>query len=146
MDEVITPDLAALVCEQIRAFIICQTTPRSAGRSLGPVPVVVTSPPVAEETSTTEDSETPRSFEKEKKNQVSDESIAADLAKLQVAYDRQILYIIGKEQMKVKTGTRIWRKVLLNTFLWLRENTRTKIANLRVPTDRVIEVGFVKDV
>ena len=146
MDEVITPNLAALICEQIRAFIICQTTPRSAGRSLGPVPIVVTSPPAAEETSTTEASETPRSFEKDKKNQVSDESIAADLAKLQAAYDRQILYIIGKEQMKVKTGTRIWRKVLLNTFLWLRENTRTKIANLRVPTDRVIEVGFVKDI
>ena len=48
--------------------------------------------------------------------------------------------------MRVRAGTSIWRKVLLNVFLWLRENTRTKIANLRVPTERVIEVGFVKDV
>ena len=70
----------------------------------------------------------------------------ADLAKLQQAYEHQILYIIGKEQMRIKLGTNIWRKILLHAFLWIRENTRTKIANLRVPTDRVIEVGFVKDV
>jgi KUP system potassium uptake protein len=48
--------------------------------------------------------------------------------------------------MKVRVGTRLWRKVLLHMFLWMRENTRTKIANLRVPIDKVLEVGFVKEV
>jgi KUP system potassium uptake protein len=35
---------------------------------------------------------------------------------------------------------------LLNMFLWMRENTRTKIANLRVPINKIVEVGFVKEV
>jgi len=148
MDEVITPDLASLILEQIRNFIICQTTVRN------PAPQA-TAPelPLAEETAfeplpreSEQDKATLAFSSTEKNSQNTDESIAADLAKVQQAFDRQILYIIGKEQMKVKVGTSIWRKVLLKTFLWLRENTRTKIANLRVPTDRVIEVGFVKDV
>ncbi len=48
--------------------------------------------------------------------------------------------------MRVKVGTKIWRRILLSMFLWMRDNTRTKVANLRVQTDRVVEVGFVKDV
>lgn len=35
--------------------------------------------------------------------------------------------------MKIRPGTNIFRKVLLRAFLWMRENTRNKIANLRVP-------------
>ena len=99
-----------------------------------------------------------------------------ELSKLESAYSHQILYIIGKEQMKIKPNpkgpaadsegnepgrnqhgfwkaiftdvkTGYWfRKGLLHTFLWVRENTRTKIANLRVPMDRVFEVGFIKEV
>jgi len=71
---------------------------------------------------------------------------ASELAKAEAAYAHQVLYIIGKEQMKIKPKTGIFRNILLHVFLWIRENTRTKIANLRVPTDRVIEVGFVKDI
>jgi len=82
----------------------------------------------------------------DKRSQTSEETIAADLAKLQHAYDRQHLFVIGKEQMKVRVGTRLWRKVLLNIFLWMRENTRTKIANLRVPINKIVEIGFVKEV
>lgn len=99
-----------------------------------------------------------------------------ELSKLESAYSHQILYIIGKEQMKVKPNPMapsadsegnepgrnqqgfwkaVWidvksgywfRRGLLHTFLWVRENTRTKIANLRVPMDRVFEVGFIKEV
>jgi KUP system potassium uptake protein len=78
--------------------------------------------------------------------QNADDALTANLSKLQQAYDHQVLYIIGKEQMKVKVGTGVWRTISLRIFLWLRENTRTKIANLRVPIERVIEVGFVKEV
>jgi KUP system potassium uptake protein len=48
--------------------------------------------------------------------------------------------------MKVKPGTNVVRKVLLETFLFLRDNTRAKIASLKVPIDKVIEIGFVKEV
>jgi len=76
---------------------------------------------------------------------VLDDSASEELRKLEAAFARQTLYIVGKEQLRVSADTGIFRKILLNTFIWIRENTRTKIANLRVPTDKVIEVGFVKD-
>ncbi|KAK2734702.1 hypothetical protein FQN57_001472 [Myotisia sp. PD_48] len=68
----------------------------------------------------------------------------AELSKLDIAHAHKLIYTIGKEQMKIKAGTNFARKFLLNTFLWLRENTRSKIANLGVPIDMVIEVGFLK--
>jgi KUP system potassium uptake protein len=167
-DEVITPDLASLVTEQVRNFIITsgaakkltpsdeketdESTPsdnpdpdvpfdplprKSDEKSRSPH---ITVSPTREKptvTITADDAEA---------NARTDASISYDLLKLQEAYDRQVLYIIGKEQMKIK-GTDSWpRQVILSVFLWIRDNTRTKIANLRVPTDRVIEVGFVKEV
>jgi KUP system potassium uptake protein len=56
-----------------------------------------------------------------------------------------VLYIIGKEQMRVKSTSNFGRAMLLRLFLWIRENTRTKIASLKIPVDKVIEVGFIKD-
>ncbi|CZT03000.1 probable HAK-1 potassium transporter [Rhynchosporium graminicola] len=138
MDEVITPDLASLVCEQVRKFIICQ------GDSLRSRPSTSQVHKAQEVVFTT----LPRDDEKRHavKSLATEETIAADLAKLQHAFDRQVLYIIGKQQMRVKTGTGWWRRAMLHAFLWLRDNTRTKIANLRVQPDRVVEVGFVKEV
>jgi KUP system potassium uptake protein len=150
MDEVITPNLAALILEQVRNFIICQTSVRKMPASQIPAKLPLSKEaafqPLPRDEKEKDKATTISSSSAEKSSQSTDESIAADLAKVQQAFDRQILYIIGKEQMKVKSGTSIWRKVLLYTFLWVRENTRTKIANLRVPTERVIEVGFVKEV
>ena len=144
MDEVITPDLASLVCEQVRNYIVCQGAALKTkskeydADSTGVQPREISFTPLPRENKGYSDPE--------KRSQTSEQSIAMDLATLQEAFDRQVLYIIGKEQMKIKPGGGWMRKILLHVFLWLRDNTRTKIANLRVPTDRVIEVGFVKDI
>lgn len=74
------------------------------------------------------------------------QNTALALTKLEDAYNHQVLYIIGKSQLKVGPSGNLFRKVLLHAWLWLRENTRTKIASLRVPMDRVFEVGFIKDI
>jgi KUP system potassium uptake protein len=151
MDEVITPDLASLVCEQIRSYLILQ----SATLKLSKDPSNSQSTSTQIQTREVSFQPLPRTVhlsvnekgsDPEETSTTTEETLAADLAKLQSAFDRQVLYIIGKEQMKVKGGTKLWRKLLLHSFLWLRDNTRTKVANLRVQTDRVVEVGFVKDV
>jgi KUP system potassium uptake protein len=151
MDAVITPDLASLVYEQVRDFII-----RSGAKKKSAIPpatkdqdATFIAPPQAEEIESEQPATTQSpssSSENEKKLEAADETILADVAKLQAAYDHKILYIIGKEEMRIKTGTKIWRNILLRAFLWLRDNTRAKIAALGVPTDRIIEVGFVKEV
>lgn len=48
--------------------------------------------------------------------------------------------------MKIRTSAPWQRRVVLSIFLWIRDNTRAKIANLRLAMDRVVEVGFVKDI
>jgi len=145
MDEVISPDLAALVCEQIRDFIIRQRVyvrAKEDTETVAQPPRDISFEPLPRDEKSLSD---PESKAQSISTSTTEESIAADLAKVQHAFDRQVLYIIGKEQLRVKAGTKLWRKVLLGAFLWLRENTRTKVANLRVQTDRVVEVGFVKD-
>jgi KUP system potassium uptake protein len=145
MDEVITPDLASLVCEQVRNYIICQGTALKANIANGDAAPTTIALQPREISFTPLPREEKGYSDPEKKYQTTEESIALDLTKLQQAFDRQVLYIIGKEQMKIKSGTGIWRKILLKAFLWLRDNTRTKVANLRVQPDRVIEMGFVKE-
>jgi KUP system potassium uptake protein len=68
------------------------------------------------------------------------------LARLDRAYAAKIMYVVGKEQMKVRSSSSIGRKFVLSIFLWIRDNTRAKIANLRLAMDRVVEVGFVKEI
>lgn len=155
-DEVISPNLAALVCEQVRNFIVVSGA--APAPTHGPAIVNLTPDEPEESISTalpTEESGSASNRSKERFSSDQDaandpqsrsESILRDLKMLQEAHDYRILYIIGKEQMRVRAGTGLVRKILLHTFLWLRDNTRTKIANLRVPTEKVIEVGFVKDV
>lgn len=55
-------------------------------------------------------------------------------------------YVIGKEQMKIRARTNIFRRLLLASFLWIRENSRTKMADMNIPVDNLLEVGFIKEI
>lgn len=151
MDEVITPNLAALIYQQVRNYIVLRgNAPGSLNPAAGSAPGEP-KPPTPEGDNHTSETPSPGAEDAEEKlkayeTKINENIIAVELAKLDEAYGLQVLYIIGKEQMRVKPGGGWIRKILLSIFLWLRDNTRTKIANLRVPTDRVIEVGFVKDI
>lgn len=198
MDAVITPDLASLVIEQIRDFLIRKDAVRKkavdrrpgtpedeklfiphmrAGETPDPALTrIATTSSVdpkdkSEDAGEEEDTEHPnlerkitwdRAIENQNLSETpadsenTDDRLSRALASLEAAYAHQILYVIGKEEMRVTPiqsagalGPKVksvFRKVLLKAFLWLRDNTRTKIANLGVPTDRLIEVGFVKEV
>ncbi|WQF84378.1 Putative potassium transporter [Colletotrichum destructivum] len=126
MDEVVSPDLGALVYEQVRRFVVRQATAKAAANS------------EQETTTSWEDTEGPP--------ELRDERLSAELAKLDRAYAHKVLYVVGKGQMHIRTGTSILRRVTLGTFLWIRDNTRAKIANLRLAMERVVEVGFVKEI
>ena len=72
--------------------------------------------------------------------------IQAELEILTKAAEEQMVYVMGKEQMKIKEGTNIFRRAVLWTFLWIRENSRTKMADMNIPFDNLVEVGFVKEI
>lgn len=72
--------------------------------------------------------------------------VQAELGVIERAHAAQIIYIMGKEQMKVKPGSNFARRWLLELFLWIRENSRTKMASMNIPTESLVEVGFVKEI
>lgn len=72
--------------------------------------------------------------------------IQAELDVINKAAESQIVYIMGKEQMKIKQGTNIFRRALLIAFLWIRENSRTKMADMDIPVNNLVEVGFLKEI
>lgn len=118
-DEVVSSDLGNLVFAQLSNFLIHSTARPSPS-----------APDVAE------------SSEKS----IAAASVPADLERLNRAYESQVVFIVGKEQMRIRHGTNIVRKLLLALFLWLRENTRGRIAAMNIPVDRLVEVGFIKEV
>jgi KUP system potassium uptake protein len=193
MDEVMSPDLAALIYEKVRLFIIrqaargeeirredpslsgddgSQATQRSGIENVEGVPMSeaatldTSAAAAATGASTTGAEITPapasssddpsasgasrgpreRHISEKLPIELRDEAVAAELARLDRAYAAKIMYVVGKGQMRTRAGTPIFRKLVLSIFLWIRDNTRAKIANLQLAMDRVVEVGFVKDI
>jgi KUP system potassium uptake protein len=136
MDEIITPDLAALIVEKVRSFIIIRRTTKKDKMS----PDAHAELDAAQQAGSS-------SREKQAMPEADDDSdnVSINLARLESSFAHQVLYVIGKEQMKINKTKGLWRRFLLSIFLFVRENTRTKMASLKVPTDKVVEVGFVKD-
>ena len=166
-DEVINPDLAHLIYDQVRAFIIRdnETPPpvNGAGVSGCDKSEQVEKENALGATSATDVEKTPQHSTSEESSghapriifrniaqtnpvSVPPQNTSFTLAKLEEAYNHQVIYIIGKSQLKVASGCGIFRQMLLHAWLWIRENTRTKIGSLKVPMDRVFEIGFVKDI
>ncbi|KUJ20933.1 putative potassium transporter 5 [Mollisia scopiformis] len=73
-------------------------------------------------------------------------AVQSELEVITKAAEAQMVYIMGKEQMKIKQGTNLLRRGLLWLFLWIRENSRTKMADMNIPFDSLVEVGFVKEI
>lgn len=72
--------------------------------------------------------------------------VQAELDVVSKAAEAQMVYVMGKEQMTIKKGTNIFRRLFLMLFLWIRENSRTKMADINIPYDNLVEVGFVKEI
>jgi KUP system potassium uptake protein len=130
-DEVISPDLASVVYEQIRIYSERNEEDKVTvlNGNAGSPPNVAVGQDLDAMT-----------------GKYGAESGNPELAILEAAFAHKVLYIIGKEQMRIKANTGYFRKFLLHIFLWTRENSRAKMANLNVPADRVIEVGFLKEI
>ncbi|KAH8656378.1 hypothetical protein BGZ61DRAFT_486604 [Ilyonectria robusta] len=67
------------------------------------------------------------------------------------AQDAQAVYMMGKQVMKIRRGhgsivKSVIRRLALEAFLWIRENSRTKLADLDIDVDNLIEIGFVKEI
>lgn len=142
MDEVISPDLAAVIYSHLKAYLVDKTRPSCPNPQ--PDDFSATSSAVDGELEVT------GSPEKEIDAGLTTSAVelpnASALELVEQAYRHRVLYVVGKEEMHIRKGASFWRLIVLKTFLFLRENSRGKIQNLKVPTDRLVEIGFVKDI
>jgi KUP system potassium uptake protein len=135
MDEVITPDLASIVLDQVRQHVIERNASRYHNHAHRIIvrheasEIQPVDPSAKNATSTSSESDT-----------------AAVLTSIDAAYAHRIVYVIGKEEMNIRKESPYWRSFLLSIFLFVRHNTRSKMANLKVPIDKLVEIGFVKDI
>ena len=82
-----------------------------------------------------------------RRRHIAQNSVQHRLDRVEAAYNDQITYVVGKEQMRIREGphAKDWiRRITLAAFLWLRGNTGSKVANLNVDVDKLVEIGFVK--
>jgi len=126
-DNVLTSDLGLLIYENLRDFIVRE------GSSLDAYPT--TEQNSSEESST---STPPVDCQ---------QTVRQHLDALQAAYDDQVVHIVGKAQMRIGEvhNPQGWaRRIALAAFLWLRSNTGSKVANMNLDVEKLVEVGFVK--
>lgn len=141
-DEAVTRDLGMVVYEQLRNFVIREpsviTTPnfKAAAENSNST---AASPPSPQQEAIGHVQPSP-----EREQQV---LVSERLAELESAYLDQVVYVVGKEQMRIREdgGIKGWtRRILLSAFLWLRGNTGSKVANMNLDVEKLVEVGFVK--
>lgn len=74
-------------------------------------------------------------------------SARAEMEALLLARDAQMVYVMGKQVMRIQRNRRnVARRLALEAFLFIRENSRTKMENLDIDPNSLVEVGFVKGV
>ena len=143
VDEVVTPDLGMLIYEEIRKLIIREDAPAQTE--------------VSQDESSNEESSTGTATSlveaintmqtEVRQRRAGSETVQERLERVKAAYMDQVTYIVGKEQMRIREAqhSRDWpRRIALAAFLWLRSNTGSKVANLNVDVDKLVELGFVK--
>ena len=79
-----------------------------------------------------------------------DANTSAEIRALEKAFQTQVLYIVGKEQLNLAPSNNFFskdffRRITLNTFIWIRDLTKSKVQEMNVPIDRLVEVGFIKE-
>jgi KUP system potassium uptake protein len=70
-----------------------------------------------------------------------DEMTRQRLDAIDKAYREGVVYIIGKEQLKLNPDTNFLRRLALGAFIWLRQISRSKVAEMDFQSDDVFEVG-----
>jgi KUP system potassium uptake protein len=124
-DDVLTAELGRKIVQQLKEFIT-----RSGGGAAAGTTATTTKPPKPEDLSP---------------------AIRTELDALDRAEAAQTVYVMGKQVMRIRRGEgnvvkRAFRTVALEAFLWVRENSRTKLADLDIDPDCLVEVGFVKEI
>jgi len=168
-EQIVTEDLGSRVYTQLRNYIVRSSNgfapsqkPRAATINAGAGDLGESKPEPDNDNDNDADAAEvrsnfdPSSYPSLGLSGTNDGFTAASLQALDKAHSTQIVYLVGKAQLRILgprsrspnelVGTRAFRRVVLGVFLFLRENTRARVAAMRIPVEKLVEVGFVKDI
>ena len=131
MDDVITKDLASIVFDKVSAYIGRRSVRMGRLNEDEKVARDISSPP--------------ESLDKRPEGTV-DETALSDLDRLRASYEHRVLYVVGDQDLTIKAGTGRVRRFLLESWLFVRRNTGSKVQSLNIPTDRTVVIGHTKDI
>lgn len=150
-DSPVIPQLGRVVYDEVRRYIIHYDVIKSnnAGIIVGsdiPTSSTPIEKEIIESSSSTatgihiDGTETPSYYPRQ--------STALRLECLDNAYRTQVLFIVGKLQLRAPEGSKynILKKVLLMAFLWMRESTMEKVTSMKVSMDKLVECGFIREI
>lgn len=148
---VVSSDLGLLVYENIRAFLIREDASKDRMRRADAptnhdstaTKKAAATPDTALPSTDDSGTETPNQLLVRYRRK----SVRHRLSALQAAYEDQVVYVVGKEQMRIGeiSGLGGWaRRISLAAFLWLRSNTGRRVENMDLEVRKLVEVGFVK--
>jgi KUP system potassium uptake protein len=63
-----------------------------------------------------------------------------------MAFQERPVYIVGHERLRIRRENGIFRKLVLGAFTRLRALSRSKIADIQIPIEDLIEIGFIKEI
>lgn len=146
LEDAISRDLGKVLYDQLRGFVIRD---QMAGvRESLPATLPNPADTVSSSLSITPDSSSePRGVDSVALPVLRSDFAQQELQRLESAYQHQVVYIVGKEQMRIREKQAMcgWtRRIALSAFLWLRANTGSRVRNLNVDVDKLVEIGFVK--
>lgn len=145
-DDVVTRDLGVLLYEQLRGFVIREC----GGPNLQSTPITIPAPSPSDQHMEINQNHSSSLSSRPSSAPQDEKSLARHLlAALDAAYTDQVVYVVGKEQMRVREGRGVagWiRRLALDVFLWLRSNTGSRISGLNLEVEKLVEVGFVKEI
>jgi len=155
-EQAVSPQLGRIVYDEIKKYIM------SMGQKPAPTPGDATQEPPSTEgpsrtsTDTNKDESTPEDAEKRQKSAAGpisegnvvelDPEIQRRLETLDSAYRSQTIYMLGKEHLKMPDrSSNIFKRILLGAYLFMRDSTGEKVVAFRIPMNKMVEVGFIKE-
>lgn len=60
-----------------------------------------------------------------------------------------VVYVVGRKSLRIKKSTmfaNLFPGLLLRLYIWMRQLSRSDIADMHIPIDNMFEIGIVKDI
>lgn len=145
-ERVVTPGLGRLVYEEVRkALASGMGQPGKSLAGISTMPTEVRDMADASSSSVSNHTSQVHQTRASDDDDAGDAGTNARLVALDRAYGFPPLYVAGNQRLRTSLSYNIVKRVFLDLFLWVRDNTGGKIERWNLPIENLVQVGFVRE-